>query len=174
MGSSLQFLPQSRPGSPCLAATTFFFSVCSGIWSLVFLGIGAGFIMIGAAFAPGGPIRNGLLEASGCDQTWSSEIDGDDTASAMAAGAVDCVQESVCGSVLSLADKVTAAATSIGVPYFLAGLVMFAGCYVCCCCKKSVPQKTGNDVAPMQGKQDEVAAVPAATPASGGLYPAPA
>ena len=109
-----------------------FFSVCSGIWSLVFLGIGAGFIMIGAAFAPGGPIRNGLLEASGCDQTWSSEIDGDDAASAMAAGAVDCVQESVCGSVLSLADKVTAAATSIGVPYFLAGLVMFAGCYVCC------------------------------------------
>ena len=109
-----------------------FFSVCSGIWSLVFLGIGAGFIMIGAAFAPGGPIRTALLEGSGCDESWSSEVDGGDATSAAIAGAVDCLQESVCGAVLSLADKVTAAATSIGVPYFLAGLVMFAGCYVCC------------------------------------------
>ena len=127
------------------------FSVCSGIWSLVFLGIGGLFIVLGIAFAPGGEGRRGLLEGSGCDESWSSDIDGDDAGSQMAAGAIDCVQEAVCGSVFTLADKLSAAATSIGVPYFLAGLVMFFGCYVCCVCKKSVPQK-----------DDSVKVVPAA------------
>ena len=117
------------------------FSVCSGIWSLVFLGIGGFFIVLGIAFAPGGEFRRGLLESSGCDESWSSEIDGDDAALQMAAGAINCVQEAVCGAVFTLADRLSAAATSIGVPYFLAGLVMFLGCYVCCVCKKSVPQK---------------------------------
>jgi len=127
------------------------FSVCSGIWSLVFLGIGGLFIVLGIAFAPGGEGRRGLLEGSGCDESWSSDIDGDDAGSQMAAGAIDCVQEAVCGSVFTLADKLSAAATNIGVPYFLAGLVMFFGCYVCCVCKKSVPQK-----------DDSVKVVPAA------------
>ncbi|MGB1598416.1 MAG: hypothetical protein ACPIOQ_37005, partial [Promethearchaeia archaeon] len=68
----------------------------------------------------------------------------DDAGAQMAAGAIDCVQEAVCGSVFTLADKLSAAATSIGIPYFLAGLVMFFGCYVCCVCKKSVPQKDDN------------------------------
>ena len=28
----------------------------------------------------------------------------------------------------------------IGVPYFIAGITMFIGCYIGCCCKSSVPQ----------------------------------
>lgn len=137
-------------GLPALCAGTKYnkcinaccYSVCAGVFSLFFIGAGAGFIVIGVAIK--GPIGDELLaecakQASGA---MSSEMEssGDAKMDAAADDMVDCAADSMCRGFIKIIDDIGASSTMIGIPYFLAGITMFVGCYIGCCCKKSVPQ----------------------------------
>jgi len=141
------------------------FSVCSGIFSMIFIGCGAGFLLIGTAVATQKDTIMGE-----CTASVSESLDGgadapaDPDAAEMVDDVVNCGLTAFCDGALVVVEKLGTSATMIGAPYFLAGITMFAGCYVGCCCKESVPKPPNSvtDTGPPTGKEMAPIAVPVA------------
>merc|ERR1719183_867837 len=64
----------------------------------------------------------------------------EDVSNKAAADLIDCAAESLCRGITTILDNLIQTSTAIAAPFMIAGIVMFVGCYVCCCCKNSVPQ----------------------------------
>jgi len=146
---------------PCVNVVCF--SVCSGIWSLIFLACGAGFILLGIMMSPDGEWGRDLQIVCKLDKDSVQE----DLENKSVTEFIDCAAQSLCRGISAVQDNVVAASMMIGIPFFIAGLVMFAGCYVCCCCKTSVPQ---SDETATGGQQQQAPANVAMVPASGEAY----
>jgi len=171
-------------GLPALVAGTTYtrvinaccYSVCAGIFSCLFIGMGAGFILIGAFVAgPGGEqLMQECQGSMGDAMKGDSESTGSESMDAAMDDAVNCATDAFCKGVTKIVSDVGSASMQIGIPFFLAGITMFFGCYVCCCCKTSVPQPHDKVEAgiPMV-KGDEQPAVAVATAVAGIFPPLP-
>ena len=103
-------------GLPALVAGTRYngcvnaccFSVCSGIFSLVFIGMGAGFILVGAAV--NGPVGDDLKAdcSSGVAGEMSSDVEstGSESMDAAVDDLVDCAAESFCKGIIAIVQDV--------------------------------------------------------------------
>lgn len=118
------------------------YSVCAGIFSCAFIGLGAGFILFGAYVAgPGGDMLSAECQsAAGGAMSEETESSGSESIDSAMDDMVNCAAEAFCTGVIQIVNQVGAASMQIGLPYFLSGITMFVGCYVGCCCKTSVPQ----------------------------------
>jgi len=151
---------------PCINVICF--SVCSGIWSLIFIGCGAAFLAISVMLSPAGPWGKEVMKV--CPK---EEVDLEtDMLDETTAEAIDCAAESLCRGTHTILSNLVRTSNAIGAPFMIAGIVMFVGCYVCCCCKNSVPQ--GDDegttemakVAPLEPPQATIVQAVPAEPAA--------
>eukprot|EP00277_Geminigera_cryophila_P000057 CAMPEP_0179423622 /NCGR_PEP_ID=MMETSP0799-20121207/11118_1 /TAXON_ID=46947 /ORGANISM="Geminigera cryophila, Strain CCMP2564" /LENGTH=284 /DNA_ID=CAMNT_0021197949 /DNA_START=201 /DNA_END=1055 /DNA_ORIENTATION=- len=119
------------------------YSVCSGMFSTIFIGCGVAFLLLGFAVETQkdslmsectSEIKNAMNDDGGSDKP------DDADAEKMADEIMDCGLRAFCKGVDVVVTEIGITAIMIGVPYVVAGITMFAGCYVACCCKESIPQ----------------------------------
>ena len=107
------------------------YSCCSVLFSFAFIGVGCSFIIV--AMLSTGQVDVGdpsvQLLLKDCPR-WS--VGNLDTGSDYE----KCLVKATCDIVKFWQGKFQTVGFGIGIPYFLAGILMFVAMYACCCCKQ--------------------------------------
>jgi len=134
------------------------YSCCSVLFSFAFIGIGCVFFII--AMLSTGQVDvgdpNAQLLLKDCP-TWSARNlkTGSDFDK--------CLKKATCDTVKFWQGKFQTVGFGIGIPYFLAGILMFVAMYACCCCKQHFGEQedsspvefTATAASQMQGQEQD-------------------
>ena len=141
--------------TPSGCCSVWFYSTCSALLNLIFSAIGVAFIFVGlASSAPQSPIvefngENGSQCASSMSEMMNMDSNGK---------AAQCLTDGLCDALQIVLNRTTVLGFGIGIPYFVAGTVMFIACYACCCCKSQFSGETagaGAGASNTAGAQDD-------------------
>ena len=133
----LAIMTTRKPWAVC------YYSACSGLLALIFLAVGAVFIIIGLSSAAPNNVTTQVDSSLSWVGNENECLIG--MASVMGSDITDeatmCLMDALCQVLTIILKRLTLLGLGIGIPYFVAGAAMFIACYTCCCCKSAFEEQ---------------------------------